>query len=273
MIILLKKEENSLKHLLALARYYYAINNKEIYIYFTKLLGGLGVIEKIKKRIVKYMDEETATKVFDGYLLPKVGTNPKQVPQYTKELIDRMKKIIPDEKLQVILAGNNHQIPVEAMETEKEYYKKSDSLESYLKERHERKIQELQECCDENKIWFEQIVSQEVVDYVASNQEILSAVLKENKLYVTKIPYETEDFLAANTDIEKRYHACHCPFVRESIKMGLDIDPQWCYCSAGFAKFPFESILNRELDVKVIESPLSGSQICRFVIDLKEDKK
>ena len=269
---LIESDENSMKNLLALARYYYSINNKDIYIYFTKLLGGIGVIENIKNRIVRYIDDETANQIFDEFMLPPIGTSPKEMPKFTKKLITRMKEIIPNDKLNVILAGNNHQIPVEAMNLEKEYFEKSNSLESYLIERHARKVQELQKCFDENRIWFEQIVSQDMVDYVASNQEILSAVIKENKLYVTKIPYETDAFLAANNDIDRRYHACHCPFVREAIKIGLDIDPEWCYCSAGFAKFPFESILNRELPVRVIESPLSGSHFCRFEIDIKEDK-
>ncbi|MCJ7632538.1 glycosyltransferase, partial [Candidatus Bathyarchaeota archaeon] len=38
----------------------------------------------------------------------------------------------------------------------------------------------------EDKIWFDQEISQAVVNYVKSNQEILSAVKKGDKLYVTK---------------------------------------------------------------------------------------
>jgi len=43
---------------------------------------------------------------------------------------------------------------------------------------------------------------------------------------------------------------------------------KWCYCSGGFAKFPFEVIFDRELTVKVISSPLKGDNICRFAIDI-----
>lgn len=265
---LIKNDKNSIENLLALARYYYAIGNKEIYIYFTRILGGLGVVENIKERTKKYVDKNTIKKIFDELEKLPLGTNPKEVPAYTKEFIRRIKKYVSDEMVKKILAGNNHQIPVEAMYSEKEFYEKSYSLEDYLKDRHARKVQELQEYCDEGKVWFEQVITQDVVDHVKENQEILSAILKDNKLYVTKIPYETEAFLRADTGVERRYHACHCPFVREAIKLGLEVDSDWCYCSAGFAKFPFEVILGRELSVKVIETPLSGSDICRFEIDL-----
>jgi hypothetical protein len=265
---LIKSEKNSIGNLLALARYYYVIGNKEIYIYFTRILGGLGVVENIRDRTRKYVDENIAKKIFDSLDEIPLGTDPKDVPVYTKELIRRIKEYVSDEMIKKILAGNNHQIPAEAMYSEKEFYEKSHSLEDYLKDRHARKVQELQAYCDEGKVWFEQVITQDVVDHVKENQEILSAILKNNKLYVTKIPYETEKFLGTDTDAERRYHTCHCPFVREAIKLGLEVDSDWCYCSAGFAKYPFEIILNRELSVKVIETPLSGSDICRFEIDL-----
>ena len=40
--------------IMAMARYFYLENNHDIYIYFTKLVGGLGVLENIKKRTEKY---------------------------------------------------------------------------------------------------------------------------------------------------------------------------------------------------------------------------
>ena len=41
--------QNSPVRLLALTRYYFVINKHDIYIYFTKLFGGYGVIDNIKK--------------------------------------------------------------------------------------------------------------------------------------------------------------------------------------------------------------------------------
>ena len=67
----------------------------------------------------------------------------------------------------------------------------------------------------------------------------------------------------------KRDYACHCSFMKENIlSEEEDISKQWCYCSAGFAKYPFETILEQELEVKLLNTPLDGDFICRFEIDL-----
>ena len=271
--LLLANDEVTAETLLSMARYFYLENRHDIYIYFTKLFGGMGVLENIKRRAEKYAGEETARKIFDGFSLPPLGTPLEEVPKYTNDLMVRLKTHTAPELYKKILAGNNHNVPEQSMQSEKELYEKSESLAQYLKERHDRKVAELQQYCDSGQVWFEQEITQPVVDFVAANQEILSAVEKDGKLYVTKIPYDTPAYLSAKTNEEKNYYACHCTFAREAIISGQDaVNSDWCYCSAGFAKFPFEVILGRELDVKVINSALDGDGFCRFEMDLGKSK-
>lgn len=83
------------------------------------------------------------------------------------------------------------------------------------------------------------------------------------------IPYDTKAWLDAKDPSEKLYFACHCPFVREGLKDGtLDVNKDWCYCSAGFAKYPFEVIFDRTLEVELLETPLKGDIQCRFRIKI-----
>ena len=265
------KEENTLESFLALARYFHMINRKDIYIYFTKLLGGRGVIENIKDRMIQRVGHETTDRVFSDLIVPPLGTPIEDVPIFTKVLMEKIESELAPEDFKQVLAGNNHRIPVESMALEKEFYQNSSSLETYLKERHDRKVAELQSYCDRDAVWFEQVITQEVVDFVRANQEILSAVKKDNQLYVTKIPFDTVPFLNAENDMYKNYYACHCPFAREAIlNEDQSISKNWCYCSGGFAKFPFEQILGRELTVELLESALDGDGRCRFIIDLSK---
>jgi hypothetical protein len=255
--------------LLLFARYFYLIDNKNVYIHFTKILGGLGVIENILKRVDQYVELSIAKDIRETAVIPPLGTSPLIVPEYTEKFMNLLKSKLDQSLYRKVLTGNNHGIPKEVMLSEKEEYEKSESLDQYLAERHQRKVLELQDCCDEDKVWFEQIITQDVVDFVASNQEILSAKRDGNKLYITKIPYDTKAFVEAGNDLEKRYYACHCPFARENVLTEKsDIDSDWCYCSAGFAKFPFEVILDQELEVKVLESALAGDMLCRFEVSL-----
>ena len=268
--ILIESGKNDLNILLALARYFYVVDNKDVYIHFTKVLGGLGVLESIMKRMETYAGEAMAQKVLQGFKMPPLGTPLEDVPTYTDDLMQRIKSHLEPDLYQRILAGNNHGIPEESMKLEKEFYENSASLEDYLKEMHQRKVEELQSYCDRNAVWYEQIITQDVVDFVASNQEILSAKKEGNKLYVTKIPFDIVNYLKETDPIKKSYYACHCPFARESvISGGKAVDSEWCYCSGGFAKFPFEVVMDRELKVKLLKSALDGDEICRFEIDME----
>lgn len=261
---------NSLPIILALARYFYLINNHEAYIYFTKVFGSRGVIDNIRKRLKALADEDTITSIFNGLSEPPFGSSPSMIPEFTAEFMKRLKKHLSPDDYRKALAGNNHGVPKN--EDEKKIYEESGSLDEYLKSRHERNVAELQEYCDEKKIWFEQEITQEVVDYVKSNQEILSAVRDGDKLYVTKIPFDGTNYLATDDPVLRSYYACHCPFARERIldENKENVDAEWCYCSAGYAKFPYEVILGQELEVDLLQSALKGDPICRFAIRLPD---
>lgn len=266
---LIAESKNDINEILALARYYYSIDNQTIYIYFTGILGGLGVIESIKRRLLDVCGQEVCDLVFDQLDVPPIGSPIEDIPVFTKEFMTHLKKYVDDGVYQKILAGNNHQLSKEIMFGEKEAYELSESFDDYLVERHQRQVAELERHMRENKIWFEQQITQPVVDFVKSNPEILSGVRKGNKLYVTKIPYDTANFLSATSPEMQNYYVCHCPFVRTSLlNDDVNISPEWCYCSAGFAKFPFEVILDRELEITLLDTPLKGDRLCRFEIDL-----
>ena len=57
--------------------------------------------------------------------------------------------------------------------------------------------------------------------------------------------------------------------VREAIKRGdVRLFADFCSCSGGFHKKPFEAIFGQRLKVDVLESVLKGDERCRFAIHL-----
>lgn len=266
---LIDQNENKYDNYIHLARYFYYIDYKDHYIFMTKYFNSFGVLENIIDRITLYENESKKDKIIRDVTLPEFGTDSEDFPRKIEHFMNVLNKHLDRTTCDKILAGNNHRIPAEGFNQEKEYYKMSSSLEDYLKDRHNRKIEELQEHLDNNKVWFEQIITKDAIDLVKSNQEILSGVLKNNRLYITKIPYDLGNFLNTDDDTLKRYYACHCTFVRENIKKETaNIPKEWCNCSGGFAKFPFEVILDQQLDVTLLSTPLDGDHFCRFEIDL-----
>ena len=259
--------------MLALSRYFYLTGRKDIYTYMARVVGGVGVIDSIKSRMSSVVGEKKANEMFEDLSEPPLGTPAAKRPQFIRMLMERMETSLENSELKEILAGNNHNIPASSMDAERKAYEAASSLDEYLKQRHARKVEELQEHCDAGKVWFEQIITQDAVAFVEKNQEILSARREGNTLYVTKIPYDIVSYLKETDKMMKRYYACHCPFVRESILTADEVSENWCYCSGGFAKFPFEQVLGRELKVTLLKSVLAGDDICRFAINIGTDFK
>jgi hypothetical protein len=267
---LIETNENKYNNFIHIARYFYYIDKKPEYIHMTKYFNTVGVLENIIERIDLFDSSNIKEEFLKDITLPPLGTESSSLPSYTIDFVKKLNKYFPQSKCNKILAGNNHSIPKESFMKEKEYYDSSQSLKMYLEDRHDRKVKELEHYYKNNLIWFEQIISQEVIEFVRNNKEVLSGVIENEKLYITKIPYDINNFLDSNDEKQKRYYACHCSFVREGILQGhKDIPKEWCYCSAGFAKYPFEVILEQELDITLLQTPIDGDLLCRFEIDLR----
>lgn len=267
--VLMQHGGNTMDTLLALARYFYLTGRSDIYVYFTSLLGGVGVVESISKRLGSLENPETARELIDAIPKPPLGSDPADFPAFTRTLMERLERNLPESTVCRALAGNHHQIPAEEFEDEIKLYQLSDSMDDFLRAQHVQQVETLQHHCDTNAVWYEQIITQDVVDFVAANQEIQSAVRVGDTLYTTKIPYDPAQYLAETDETRRRYYACHCPFVREAILRGEpNISSNWCYCSGGFVKHPYEVILGRELRVELLQSALKGDPVCRFAIHL-----
>jgi hypothetical protein len=263
--------QNHIDHFVVLMRYYRMINHHENFIHLTKYTGSYGVIESILAKLTKVAGQSVTKALLETFDIPILGTSPKEIASFTASFITWLEEHLEEDSMRRVLADNHHQIPKEAFMEEKIYYESAPTLEIYLKELHERKIKELEKFYHEGRVWFEQTITPEVIEYVKSNQEIMSAVLKDDALYITKIPYDTKAYLEAQTKQDENYYLCHCPFAREAIKhQDTIISANWCYCSGGFTKFPFDIIFDRDLKIEMLASALRGDGACRFKIDLKD---
>ncbi|PKL00279.1 MAG: hypothetical protein CVV56_06790 [Tenericutes bacterium HGW-Tenericutes-1] len=253
----------------AMMRYMRFIKQHDLFIRLTQYTGGLDVIESIVARMEKLKGHEKALKVLKRVTLPRLGMKPEDIIFFTETFMTTLHHEFGPEDIKLILTGNNHQIPISSFEADRIDYEASNTFEEFLKSKHQRILETLNQHFLENKVWFEQLITKEVIDYIASDQEMLSARLVDDTLYLKKIPYNIDGFLKENDPLQKRYLSCHCPFAREAIlNKKADISPLWCYCSAGFEKHPFETVLNQPLKIRVLQSVLNGDDVCRFAISL-----
>jgi len=263
------EDMNTIKYFVILMRYFQVTKRNDLFIHMTKFTGSIGVMESILKRLQKMVDQKTYEQALAQIIIPKLGTKLNEMPRFTNMLMTYLEKMLTSKQIETVLSNNHHHIPKEAFIEEKVYYESAETLDEYLKDLHLRKVNELESCLQENRVWYEQNITREVIDFVKNNQEILSAIRKDDKLYITKIPYDTKAYLEANTPEDKKYHVCHCPFVKSIfLDNKYRVSPTWCYCSGGFSKVPFEVIFDQELTIELIDTPLKGDELCRFAIPL-----
>jgi hypothetical protein len=268
---LLETGENTEGNLVGLARYVYFSDMKAQWIYFAAILGGREVFPSIEERLEKLTDKETAERIFSNIDVPRLGEGSEMYPAATKQLMDQLKKELPDHIWKRVLAGNHHKMPLEMFAKHKKWLEESGSVDAWLKQMHDKAVEELDEHQRENKIWYEQVITHEVVKYVKSNQEVLSGIRKGDWIYNSKFPYSPKAYLEETDPDERRYLMCHCVLAREAVKLGApDIPMEWCYCSAGYGKLRYDVAFGEDTEVEVLESVFSGSDRCRFRIKIPE---
>ena len=264
---------NSMDRLVAIARYCYFAKKNDYYVYFTSILNGREILPLIGKKLVDVAGEGTRSRIFDRFELPPLGSPPDDYPMLTKMIVDRLEAELPAATCREVLTGNYHEIPAEAFKDKKERFDKAKSIDEYLKGEHKRLVTELTECMKKGRIWYEQQITPEVVEFVKRNPEIQNGVRRGDKIYVTKIPYAPSDYLKEKDPTLKRYYACHCPLARTAIRDGTPKIPSvFCYCSGGFEKFAFDTIFGQTTEVELLESVLKGDPRCRFAITIPKGK-
>ena len=271
--LLIKEGKNSMDRLVAIARYCNFAKNNDYYIYFASILGAINVLPDIGKRLATIAGEQVRRKVFQGFELPPLGSSQDHYPKLTQMIMDRLEAELPSEICRKVLTWNYHRVPAEAFKKKKERFEKSNSIDEYLADEHRRFIEELTGYMKEGRIWFEQEITPEVVEFVKGNQEIQTGVRQSDRIYATKMPFAPKQYLAEKDPIMKRYYACHCQLVRTAIRDGKPkVSSMFCYCSGGFEKLPYDVIFGEPVEVELLESALKGDARCRFAIRIPTGK-
>lgn len=271
--LLSEEDKNSMNRLVAIARYCNITKKDDYYIYLVSILGARNVLPDIGERVALIGGEVVRHKVFQGFELPPLGAPHENYPQLTKIIMDRLKAELPNETCRKILTWNYHRVPAESFKEKKDRFEKSDSIDGYLKNEHKRFVDELKKFMNEGRIWYEQEITPEVLEFVRGNQEICTGVRRGNRIYLTKIPYAPKQYLDEKDSAMKRYYACHCPLVRSALRNGkIEISHMFCYCSAGYEKLGFDVIFEESVEVELLESALKGNPRCRFAIKIPRGK-
>ncbi|UCE90865.1 MAG: hypothetical protein JSV90_05390 [Methanobacteriota archaeon] len=256
------------ERLIALFRYARFAANKKVEIAILRLLDGISVLDQLSETIRQLLGESKRKAVFDGIELPKLGDSSEGWHVITHRFMSQLEANVDQATCRDILLTGPHAGPPEWYEEERQAYLRSKNIDEFLKTRHEMAVETLTKHMEEDTLFFNQEINQDVVDFVRSNEEIMGGIRNGEIIYETKIPYMAQEYLRETDETMRRYYYCHCPWVREAVRTGRRISPTFCYCSAGYHKKPWEVILGKPLKAKVLSSVLKGDDFCRFAIQI-----
>ncbi len=261
-------KQNAAAVLAVLFWYHDFVGDKDASTYIITLFGTSGVIESQLSRLEELHGKELSERVASRIAFPKLGKRIEGYPEHVAAYLEALHEVLGQNGMIKVLAGNHHRLEPDQFDQEKELYAAAGSMAEYLRDKHMRLTARLREHCESGKLWFEQVITPEVVDYVRENQNIQTGVFADGAVTITKIPYAPDRWIKETDPILKRHYACHCPFVRSAILSGTEVSPLWCYCSGGFTKLLFDHIFGQELEVEMLCSVLAGDQECRFRVKL-----
>ena len=271
---MIDRGENTMENLLALVRYAKVIDNRELFVVIFQMLDGYEVMDNLYKKLAEVVGEDLRDGIFEDLPLPPLGLSRYEKAHYTARIMSRMEEVFGTSTTRDLLQDCLRDLPEEYYPEERsDFYEVCEGdMDRYLVYRGDKFVELLRGYQERDELFFGQEITDEVIAFVANDPEIGGGVRGGNLIYETKIPYNTKAYLEADDPEMKRYHFCHCPWAKESIrKSTVTVSPTFCQCSAGFVKKPFDVIFGQSLQADVLESVLQGDDVCRFAIHLPEN--
>lgn len=266
--VLISEERNTFDNYLALLRYGVLVRNRALYVTTLEFLDGAEAFGNLHTKLADEFGEAKRDEYFKNVSVPPLGTPNEEKPALVQQVIDRLESAEPEACMRII-GGGLRDLQDEWFQDAKTEYAACSGLDEYLAKKSERFIAELEKHKAEDKWWFVQEITDEVIDYVRRNPVISGGIREGNVVYEVKIPYMAKEWLAETDPQMRRYYYCHCPWVRESLRTGdVSVSPTFCNCAAAFHKKSWEIIFGKSLRAEVLESILKGDERCKFAIHL-----
>ncbi|MBN2005313.1 MAG: hypothetical protein JXA21_18285 [Anaerolineae bacterium] len=269
---LIREERNTEDAYITLVRYGFFTKNNPLYVAVLELLDGAEAQANLYGLVAEIFGEEIRDDVFAGIGIAPMGLPTPAKPATMHPVIERLEARVGAEACKTLLGDSLRDLPDEYFQQERQrYLGVSGDIDEYLRLRKQTFVEQLETCQREGRLFFAQEVTDEMIAFVKNDPEIGGGRREGNRIYETKIPFMTPQYLAETDPVLKRYYYCHCPWAREAIKRGdVQLTPTFCNCSAGFHKKPWEVALEQPVKAEVLESVLKGDERCRFVIELPD---
>jgi predicted hydrocarbon binding protein len=221
-------------------------------------------LSKLSQCLSELAGEEIRKEVMAGSERLSAHSNREHVIAWSQQAMEKLDSLVDHNERKLIMTGCACQYPKSDLHEIREAYEETrdfDLAHRMLQEKFESFLRD------------DLSLTSETIDEIVSKGWGLAGIKEGNQIVATKIPKSgyLKDYMEETNPDTRRQYYCHCPRVRDIVKTSETISPTYCYCGAGFYKGIWEEILQRTVGVEVVETVLSGDEVCRIVIQLPID--
>jgi predicted hydrocarbon binding protein len=184
----------------------------------------------------------------------------RQVIAWSRGAMERLGSLVDEERAREIMTGCACQYPKSSLQGIREKYKATGDVDLAHQMLQEQFVSFLRDTM--------QLNDEMVQDIVGRGWGSAGVKQGDDTIIATKIPKSgyLVAYMEERDPEKKRQYYCHCPRVRDALKLSESLPPMYCYCGAGFYKGIWEEILQQPVQVEVLESVLAGGEVCRVGI-------
>jgi hypothetical protein len=270
---LIQNQSDSYQKILSLARYgRFSIQN-ELYQSTISLLDGGEVMQNLSIQLEKTFGKSIRDKILKGVSIPSWGIDNQIKAKVMHQIMKQIESILDPSEWKPILSACLRDLPEASYEPSKKSFQSIGNLEDWLEKNKEDFLQEMKHLMETGELYFNQPITEKVYRFLLEHEEISKGILKGNQLFITKIPYLTDEWLKEKDPVRKSYLYCHCPWVRESLLGNpaiQKVSSNFCYCSAGFVKKEYEVMFGQKLEFEIMQTISKGDPVCQFAISIPE---
>ena len=218
-------------------------------------------LEKFSQCLEENAGVEVRAAVMQGSEALSLNSDRQEVADWTKTAMEELNTLVDEEKLKTIMTSCACQYPKSDLQVIRQKYAETQDLDAVhimLQQRFESFLRESLE------------LDHAMVTEIINRGWGLAGIIDGDTIIATKIPKSgfLVQYMNESDPQKRRQYYCHCPRVRDVLKYGQTLPKTYCYCGAGFYKSIWEEIIQKPVEVEVLESVLDGGEVCKIAIHL-----
>jgi hypothetical protein len=219
---------------------------------------------KFSKAMDEIAGDEVRRQVMAGSEPPSATSDRHQVIDWSRQAMTRLATLVDETQHQAIMTRCACHYPKAQLQPIRD---------AYVAERDIDVVLQMLQTQFEAFLRDTLHLSETDIDKVVSRAWGTAGRRRGDTIEVTKIPKSGNlvEYLRETSVEARRQLYCHCPRVRDAIKLGETLPDSYCYCGAGFYQGIWQEILQAPVSVELLASVLRGDEVCTVAVHLPED--